>query len=372
MGVMKLCGNLATRGVEVELIVPAGRALPLSSLGTADSVFDFYSIPSRFGIRYLPNPLKRATAAAALYALFMYRYARSKGVSLVHTRNLEVAYWASFFKTPVVYESHNYAKAARSWLLAGFIKRIQQKDSCAYMVVTTHAGKRSYVRRGIPEGRILVTPNGVDVQTFESLPDKEVLRQRLDLPAADRIVAFSGSLYEGRGVEEMLRSAELLRDLTFLVVGGSPAEVDKYRAMTSRMRLDNVIFVGHVPQALVPSYLKACDILLMPYTTKTAHDYMSPMKTFDYLASGCAIVATDFPILHEVLRDKENAVFVAPDSGEAMADGIKWLLDHPEAAKEISAQAKKDAAQYSWENRADAILKWIHRALECAGRSNPT
>src|SRR5690606_8869574 len=194
----------------------------------------------------------------------------------------------------------------------------QQATKPVSMIVTTEAGKRSYASIGVPPERILVLPNGVHIERFEIPESSQTLRAQLGLPLDKPVVAFSGSLHEGRGGEEMLDCAELLPFAHFLIVGGSAADVERYRRLAGQRKLNNVHLVGHVEQARLPRYLLAADVLLMPYTTRfSAHsfEYTSPMKMFEYLATGRPMVATDFPILHEVLEHGRNAIFVLPDSG---------------------------------------------------------
>jgi len=169
-----------------------------------------------------------------------------------------------------------------------------------------------------------------------------------------------GHLYEGRGIEQLLECARLLEQPFFLIVGGETHDIERCKAVAQALGLSNVKFVGFVHQCEVPAYLLASDILVMPYTKATpSHEYMSPMKMFDYLASGRAIVATDFPVVREVLHDRQNAVIVPPGNGGDLASGIQWLLDHPKSAEKLGDRARRDAEQYSWENRVRRIVTWM-------------
>jgi glycosyltransferase involved in cell wall biosynthesis len=109
----------------------------------------------------------------------------------------------------------------------------------------------------------------------------------------------------------------------------------------------------------------SCDLLVMPYTTQTPTSAdMSPMKMFEYLASGVPFVATDFSVLREVLIDGRNAVLVAPDSAEALVEGIWRLINDPELAASIAENAKQDVYQYTWENRARKIKALVEKVNE--------
>lgn len=361
VGVMTTCGQFAHQGLDVMLLIPDGQDIPLKRLGCARDVFEFYSVAAPFKFKRFPNAFSILSRFASPYSLALVLYARAQGYSLITTRALEAAVWAARLGMPVILESHNFSKFEKHRMIASWVSITRQADKPVSMVVTTKAGKASYSRIGVPEERIRVLPNGVNVHCFSRDEPRDALRNELGLPLNVPLVAFSGSLHEGRGGEEMLDCAALLPEVQVLIVGGTPEDVARYRQIAQQRGIANVRLVGHVAQSVLPRYLLAADILLMPYTTRfSAHsfEYTSPMKMFEYLATGRPMVATDFPILHEVLEHGRNALFVPPDSGEALAQGVRKLLDDPTLAREIGAAARADAQRYSWEARAAAVIAW--------------
>lgn len=361
VGVMTMCGQFARQGLDTMLLVPGGQGMPLSQLGNARDLFEFYSVAAPFAFKRFPNAFSILSRFASPYSLALVLYARARGFSLITTRALEVAVWAARLNMPVILESHNFSKFEKHRMIGSWVSITQQAEKPVSMVVTTKAGKHSYAAIGVPEQRIRVLPNGVNVERFSRDDAQASLRIELDLPPDVPLLAFSGSLHEGRGGEEMLDCAALLPDVQVLIVGGTPDDVARYRQIVQQRGLDNVRLIGHVAQCILPKYLLAADILLMPYTTRfSAHsfEYTSPMKMFEYLATGRPMVATDFPILHEVLEHGRNAVFVPPDSGEALAQGVRQLLEQPDLARRIGAAAKADAQRYSWQARAGAVIGW--------------
>lgn len=361
VGVMTMCGQFARQGLNTVLLVPDGQGMTLSQFGDATDLFTFYSVAAPFEFKRFPNAFSLLSRFASPYSLALVLYARSRGVSLITTRALEVAVWAGRLGMPVILESHNFSKFEKHRMIGDWVSITQQADKPVSMVVTTKAGKQSYVGIGVPEERIRVLPNGVNIERFSRDDAQAALRLELGLPVDSPLIAFSGSLHEGRGGEEMLDCAALLPEVQVLIVGGTPEDVARYRQIAQQRGIANVRLVGHVAQSVLPRYLLAADILLMPYTTRfSAHsfEYTSPMKMFEYLATGRPMVATDFPILHEVLEHGRNALFVPPDSGEALAQGVRQLLDDPALARQIGAAAKADAQRYSWEARAAAVIAW--------------
>lgn len=362
VGVMNMCGQFSAQGVATTLMIPDHLGSSLEKLGFTGDLFAYYSVPARFRIVKFPNFFYRKIGYfQSVYAIAMCAYLRFKGKPLILSRSLDVAFWSRLFGLPVILESHNYSKFARHWLLPGWVRMTRRDPEKATMVVTTHAGEKSYVGNGVPESSIMVLPNGVDTNRFETDVSKEEIRKSLGLPEKENVVTFCGSLHEGRGVEEVIDCASRLNNVIFLIVGGSRDQVEKYTAYSSGKGIDNVVFSGHVSQDNVPRYLLAADVLLMPYTTRfKAHsfEYTSPMKMFEYLASGVPMVATDFPVLHEVLEHGRNVIFVKPDSGKSLASGVETLLTDPQFACRIASNAKSGSREYAWPNRASSLIAW--------------
>jgi glycosyltransferase involved in cell wall biosynthesis len=361
VGVVTMCGQYANQGLTTTLIIPGGQGTPLGELSNARDIFEFYSVAQRFELVRFPNPLGLLSRFASAYSLALALYAKAKGVALITTRSLEVAVWAARLQMPVILESHNFSKFEAHRMLPIWCSFIQQPENPVSMIVTTHAAKSSYMKLGIPGSRIEVLPNGVNVERFNCA---DIEKQLFDTDIWDGVtpvVTYSGSLRQGKGVDQFIDAASLIKDAKFFIVGGTNEDISRYKAQLKSRNIYNVFFTGHVSQSEVPKFLIRSDVLVLPNTTSAiAHspEYTSPMKMFDYMASGKPIVASDMPIFHEILTHGRDAFFVAPDSGAELARGIRYLLDHPEIAKRIGQTAKTEAQGYSWQARATAVIEW--------------
>jgi glycosyltransferase involved in cell wall biosynthesis len=120
-----------------------------------------------------------------------------------------------------------------------------------------------------------------------------------------------------------------------------------------------------VPNAELPRYQAACDVLLMPYQRHVAASsggdiarYLSPMKLFENMACGRPILSSDLPVLQEVLNP-ENALLLPADDLDAWVAALQELAASPETRLRFSAQARRDVTAYSWDRRAARILEGI-------------
>jgi glycosyltransferase involved in cell wall biosynthesis len=126
--------------------------------------------------------------------------------------------------------------------------------------------------------------------------------------------------------------------------------------------LTNLIITGFIPNAELPRYQAMCDILLMPYQRMVAASsggdiarYLSPMKLFEYMACGRAIVASDLPVLKEILSPN-LARLVPADDHVAWRQAITALQDDPTERQRLASAAKLAVQEYTWEKRAAKLL----------------
>ena len=190
---------------------------------------------------------------------------------------------------------------------------------------------------------VVIAPNGVDLERFASLPDPVTARRQIGLREAPTVMC-TGHLYAGRGADLFLALAKSLPQAHFVWVGGRPEDIAIWK---QRAESDNITFTGFIPNRDLPLYQAAADILLMPYSrsimgssgTADSASVASPMKMFEYMAAGRAIVSADLPVIREVLNEK-NAVFCEPDDVGAWKSAVETLLDD-ESKRTDSGQTGK-------------------------------
>ena len=212
----------------------------------------------------------------------------------------------------------------------------------------------------------VIAHDGGDFTQYSGIPSSVELRKELGLQQESSIVGYAGSLFPGRGGEVVLELARLFSDVRFLVAGGEGEYLERFRGEIKRSGLQNVISVGFIPHGSVPRYLSACDALLMPYQRAVLHrqarhdtvDYMSPLKMFEYMASGTPIISSRLPALEEVLEDGKNALLVEPDRIEEWGTALKRILSKKGFAEGLAKQDRRDVKQYTWDKRAELIMSF--------------
>jgi glycosyltransferase involved in cell wall biosynthesis len=356
--VLKMCAGFAAHA-EVELAAPYFR----EDARLRDTLQERFALARPFTVRWLPYPHFRKRFAVRGFALAATVYAKVRGFRLAYTRDPWVAYWLARSGIHTGFESHDLKEDRRYPIWQMLVSDRSLSPDLRGVFCITRRLLEDSIAAGARDDILHVAPDGVDLQRFQNPMSQAEARNALGLPEQGPWIVHAGHIYEGRGGEELIQALAKIPGTRLLFAGGKPADVARVRAIAAQQGLtDRVRFEGMVPNARIPLYLWAADVLVMPYTTRTPiMASISPMKMFEYMAAERPIVSTDFPTLREVLHDGENAVLVAPDSPATLAAGIRRLLDDPGLGARIARQARQDVEQYTWERRAEKIMGILTR-----------
>jgi len=244
----------------------------------------------------------------------------------------------------------------------------------ATQVTTICDGLRNdIVARGIPEQRVTVIPNAVDVGAFRfgAEPDPR-LRRELGLEGAT-VLGFAGSFYGYEGLDLLIEAARRMLParpaLRVLLVGGGPQEQNlKAQAAAARLQ-DRVIFAGRVPHAQVQRYYELIDVLAYPRLPIRLTELVTPLKPLEAMAQGRMFVASDVGGHRELIRDRETGfLFRAGDVGE-LQRVLEELLAQRELWPQIRAQARRFVeVERTWTSSVARYAEVYRRALGQGGR----
>ena len=236
------------------------------------------------------------------------------------------------------------------------VRRFAHKSNLVGVVTTLDYLKRGYIGHGVPEDKILVKPNGVDVHQYKALNlDRDTARETLRLPHDRPILIYVGHLYEEKGVGTVINAARLWPECLVLLVGGWDKDVERWRSTCSD--LDNVLFTGFVENSVLPQYITAADMCVLPHRTsdKSAPE-TCPLKLLEYMAARRPTIVSDIPMTRAFIHDGRNALVVASDDAGALASAARRLASDPTLAHALADQAWLDVQPLSWDARAGDIL----------------
>jgi len=354
----KMCEQFAFYGTDVKLFIPTR----INNI--KEDVYSYYQIDKNFKIEYvkifdflkLNNVLGGRLSFFLNSIFFLARliFKKLDKQAIIYSRNAEIVFIFNALRYKTFYDAHSWPERKQT------IFRFLLKRSNG-IVCNSNGTADVYRKYGFKN--VLVAPNGVDLKKF--ITDKNVveLRRELRLPEDKKIIMYAGHLYEWKGMEIVLKATSLVdgvNDFLFLIVGGTTNDLERYKRKIIKKEVASIMFVGHKDRGLVPKYLLASDILLLPNipVNNESKYYTSPIKMFEYMAAKKPIVASDLPSIREVLNN-ENSLLVKPGDPLEIKAAISALAENKKLADDISQKAFNDVQKYTWDKRATKIIKFI-------------
>lgn len=205
----------------------------------------------------------------------------------------------------------------------------------------------------------LVAPDGVDAQWLGQPP-----LTRPASPTGPLNLLYLGTLHTWKGVETLLQALPAVTGASLSIAGGPPARQQALTRLAGQLGiLERVRFLGHVPPGERQAVMAGADICLLPLThSSLGSRYTSPLKLFEYLAMGKAVVAADLPAIREVLSDGVDALLAPPEEPPALAQAIQRLVDDPELRRRLGARAALRAQDFTWARRGANLLHFLANA----------
>lgn len=278
---------------------------------------------------------------------------------LIFTRSPWLAWQLAEQNAPMIFESHVVSRDAEQMNWPAFIRAINASKDAAVVAISERIAQE-YIAGGLHPQRTFVAPDGVDVDAFARSEAGGL--GRLFGPAVYErpVMVYTGSLSPEKGAEFLAQAAVRLPRLNVAIIGGTAKESAKLQKNAP----PNLFTHPAVPHRDVPAILHDAAILVMPYMPEgTLTPYMSPLKLFEYLATGRPVISADLPVLRPFLQNGVNCFLFAPGAVDDLCAQTTRILDmKPTERNAMRDRQQANAARQTWEHRAQAILDW-HGAL---------
>jgi len=214
--------------------------------------------------------------------------------------------------------------------------------------------------------RVIVNPNGVDMKRFTSIEND--IRSKYDIPHDAVVIGWAGNLRRWHRVDLLIQAFQELNleDGYLMIIGTGPQEIlNELSFLSKQGRTEQIIFTGPRNYSMMPAYLSACDILAAPGSASYGNRFhQSPIKLFEYMATGRAIIVSGIDQMKDVIKDGKNGLIFEVDSIDDLVRGLLILINNRELRFSLGRQARSDAKKiYSWENNVIRILDSLENVI---------
>jgi len=348
--VMKMCNAFGAQGHEIVLYARKGNPAKIDPYAQ-------YGVQDTFPIIFFPWPKLRVVGPLIYVWRVFFRLLRSPRPDLFYSRYVYLIFLASFLGVPCIYEAHVFPAGPIERLVEALLVR---RRTFRRLVVISDALRRDYLKAypSLGAGRMVVAHDSADIprEKFDRQDGKPIDSK------AGLQVGYVGQLYPGKGMEIVSQLAPRFPELTFHVVGGRDEDLNFWKERTG---FPNLIFHGYVNPGDIGRYYRQFDIMLAPLLNKVTLEggkgdisrWTSPLKVFEYMAHGKAIMASDLPVLREVLQNGVTAVMVPPEDINAWAVALKDLVQDGALIARLGLAARRLLEEeFTWDRRVFRVL----------------
>lgn len=233
-----------------------------------------------------------------------------------------------------------------------------------HVLVITDALLEEMVRRGVPREKMTVVPNGVDVADFQPLDRDEGLAAELGLQGRV-VIGYVGGFPHYEGLPLLVRAAADLsrrrNDFAVLLVGDGQQDGSLRREVAELGLGDHIRFTGRVPPAEVQRYLSLIDITPFPRLPLEVCELISPMKPFEAMAMGKAVIVSDVAALTQIIEDGVTGVSFAKGDQHALAAALEYLVESSDARARLGSAARSWVQTHGDWAQIAALVDGVYR-----------
>jgi glycosyltransferase involved in cell wall biosynthesis len=303
------------------------------------------------------------------YDLVIERLGKYRASVALTAKSLKKPYILFFIADPIFEEEFrgHPVKGLLKWQARNmilFCLRTADKVVC----VSSALQRQLENNYGIPADKITVLPNCVDIHKFRSYPEKRAaIRQKYNI-GDNPLIVFVGTFYEWQDIATLVEAFGALHDKipqARLVLVGDGVTKTKIEDLVLRLGLDKAVsLTGSIPFDEVPYLLSAADVTVAPYKKMKMEFWESPMKLFEYMASGTPLITSSIGQISEIIKNDENGLLVEPGDVCALSLAMEKLINNPTLRSSLSQNARLDVERsFSWEQYVGRLENLVNEVL---------
>jgi glycosyltransferase involved in cell wall biosynthesis len=338
-------------------------ARPFQPRKTPTELIKYYNIHDKLKVAPLPMPWpidhfrSKFTDSNTIASKYYLPFHILPTTKLVHSRNWNFVKAAIKNGVPAIYEHHHHEDKQ-------FEPEIVKSPLFQIAITVIDTIRETMIQNGMPPEKVITLHNGFNRLFMQRQPDKAAQwREKLLKNGRSQLVVYAGAIQQFKGIDVLMDVASQMPNVQFVCAGGKPTEVEYYQQVAKEKQIDNITFLGYVLHNELASLLQAANILAHPHCSGKAATFTSPLKLFDYFASGTPIVATEIPSLIEFKTTQAIAAWCEPDNPHKFAESLKWVLETHPRKIEGYPDGVEFVKQFSWENRAAKILSYVDESF---------
>ena len=361
--VISMCNGFCNKSIDITLYLPINKNNSVDK--TLDTIKNNFVINDKLEIKFFNNISSNYKVNKNINFISIISILKKDNSDYYFIRDVRYLLVAVLLKKQVIFESHNFLIHNGSHIINYFLSTLLillSKSKRFKTFISISKNLRNYwVSKGVPRKKMLVLHDGFDIDVYRNLMLKKDARVKCNIPKLKKIAMYTGNIVPNRGIHYIIELSRKLQDVDFYILGGPEKYISYYQDKFNIKDQKNIFFLGQIPHKEIADYQVASDVLLGIWSKEVPTiNYCSPLKIFEYMASGVPTIAFGYPTILEVINHGDNGFISSPDDVEDLRNKVIYVINSPEESSYVGNNAREYALlNYSWDARVDRILNNI-------------
>lgn len=303
--------------------------------------FGVKSLPKIVGIYWPINFFGR------FFSFISSLYALNKNPDFVWSRDALTSVLIARRNIPVILEHHStFTKRTQNSIKSTF-----ELNAFKGILAISNKHKNILTNYGLNEKKIVVAHSGIDTDFIARVIDRGTDTVIGNKPT----IMYAGSFYEGRGINQILKLAELNPNYEFHCIGEERIS-----------NKNNLFYYNKMPRNELIRFLSNADILIAPYTSNSKSvsgqnisNYQSPLKLMEYMALEKPIISTNVGAIPEIITHGLNGLLFNENDIYGMSKSINEILTNKDLKETLSINAGIHARNFTWKKRVNLVCNYM-------------
>ena len=345
--VLKICDAFSEKNLDVSLFIPFKE-----KNYKFEKIKKKYLLKKKFKIiSFFNRKINRNLIFYLFFSIKLINFTKNeKNFPIIISRSVLPALICALINKKIILEIHTELRGFTKFFFK-FFKFFKFMNNIKFILI--HKNLKDILKLKATDS--IVLDDCVDIRDF----DKKFIKKKT--------CAYTGSFVKGKGIDVIIETAEILKNTKFYLYGNiKTLDQNTYNLIKEKK---NIILNNFVEYNKIPKILMQNKILLMPYEKEVGvliknlnvSDYISPLKLFDYLASGSIILASQKKVYAHVLKNNFNSVLINSFNGRAWAKKIYEIQTNKIKTSHLRKNSILTAKKFSWVKRAENIIKFSNQ-----------
>lgn len=235
------------------------------------------------------------------------------------------------------------------------------------IIVVIEEAKERIMEYGIPEDKIVVVSNTVDVEYFSKMETKAVNKYEDEF-----VISYIGGLSSHRGIESLIKAMKYLKgnlrgEIKLLLVGrGSQDYEDKLKQLAIDCGVEDVVeFVGWLSFEKISGYIKVSDVCLVPHNKSPHTDATIPHKLFQYMSMGKPVIVSNCMPLKRIVEETKSGLVFESENEQDLTEKVTELHKNEKLRRQLGENGRRAVLkEYNWEKTSKDLVRFYKQLME--------